>query len=143
MPVEGADADPGVAAHDAAQVGDGQAALVVLEGFVPDGLDHRIDQDGQGDRWLVRVARVVRHLDHGDPHGFVDLGGGQTRPVGVAHGLDQVVDERLDPVRADLLGRHRLGGGAQDRVPDARDLAKRHGQPLTTLALSAAFPSLM
>ena len=40
-----------------------QAALVDLDQLVVDRLDHRVDHDGQRDRRLVRVARVVVDLD--------------------------------------------------------------------------------
>ena len=39
--------------------------------------------DRQRDRRLVRVARVVRHLDHGDAHALADLVGGEPGTVGL------------------------------------------------------------
>ena len=81
--VEVADAHVDVAEDVAAQVGHRQAALVDLDELVVERLDHRVDDDGQRDRRLVRVARVVVDLDDGDAHRLVDLVGGDAGAVGV------------------------------------------------------------
>ena len=82
---------------------------------------HRVDDDGQRDRRLVRVARVVVDLDDGDAHRLVDLVGGDAGAVGGAHRVDEVVDERLDLRRRQLVGRQHPRRLAQHRVADGGD----------------------
>ena len=86
-----------------------QAALVDRRGLVVERLDHRVDDHGQRDRRLVRVARVVVDLDDGDPQQRADLVGREPGAAGGAHRLDHVVDQALDLGRGELLGRRSRG----------------------------------
>ncbi len=112
--------------HVAAEVRDRQAALVDLDLLVVDGLDHRVDDDRQRDRRLVRVARVVVDLDRRDAHRHADLRGGDPGAVGGVHRVDQVVDQRLHLLTGELVGRHLPRPLAEQRVPDGEDLADGH-----------------
>ena len=125
--VEPPHADVHVAHDVAAEVGHRQATLVDLDQLVVERLDHRVDDDGQRDRRLVRVARVVVDLDHGDAHRLVDLVGGEAGAVGVTHRVDQVVDQAsalgATPSSSAVTSARSL---AQHGVADGGDLADRH-----------------
>src|SRR5206468_5558286 len=62
-----------VAEYFAPQVRHAEAPLVVAEELVADGLEHRVDENRERDVRLVRIARVVVHLDGADLHGPVHL----------------------------------------------------------------------
>ena len=126
VPVEPPHPHVDVAVDRAPQVGHGQAALVDLDQLVVDGLDDRVDHDGQRDAGLVGVAGVVVDLDDGDAPAVRDLVGGQPGAVGVPHGVDEVVDQGLDLGRGQLVGRHLDRGLAQGRVADGDDLPDGH-----------------
>jgi hypothetical protein len=102
-----------------------QATLVDLDHLVVERLDDRIDQDGQRDRRLVRVPRVVVDLDDRHPDRLVHLVGGDAGAVGVAHRVDEVVDQPLQLRRCELRGRDRTGLPAQHGMTDRGDLADR------------------
>ena len=115
-----------MALHGAAQVGHRQAALVDLGGFGVERLDHRVDDDRERDRRLVRVARVVVDLDHGYARQLADLVGGQPGAARGAHGRDQVVDELLELRGGQLVRRDLAGAFAQNGVPDGGDRPNAH-----------------
>ena len=126
VPVEPAGPDVDVPQDGAPQVGDRQATLVDLDQLVVERLDDRVDQDRERDRRLVRVPRVVVDLDDRHPDRLVDLVGGDPGAVGVAHRVDQVVDQPLQ-LRRGQLGRRDLAGAlAEDGMTDRGDRADRH-----------------
>jgi len=127
VPVPRLHAHVDVALDAAAQVGDRQAALLVVELLVGQRRDHRVDEDGERDRRLVGVARVVAtHMDRAEAHGTEHLRRGQTGAVGVVHRLDQVVDEPLRVGRGELGARQVAAALAQHRFTELGDLQQRH-----------------
>ncbi len=103
--IEIAHPDVDVAHHVAAHVGDREAALVDLDQLLVERCHHGIDDDRQRDRRLVRVARVVGHLDRGDPDQLTNLGSSDAGTVGIMHRVDQVVDQLLSLRGGELVGR--------------------------------------
>src|SRR4051812_43944872 len=120
-------ADVNVALHLAAQVRHAETALVVVEQLIVDGREHRVDEDGQRDLRLVRIARVVADLDRADLDRLVDLDRGEPGAVGVVHRLDEVVDARLHRGGRELFTRHLARDLTKDGVADLGDLADCHG----------------
>jgi hypothetical protein len=121
------------ARDQAAEIGDGQAALPTVHRLLADRRDHGVDEDGEGDRIAPFVR--ARHLEHGQTQALVHLGSGQTDPVVLVHGPAHVVDETLDLRGADLLRGEVARRRAHDGMADAGDLQDGHG-PLDELSLT-------
>ena len=128
LPVAIPGLDPNLSnpADDPAQIGHREAALVVGEGLLGQRFDHRIHEDGQRNIRFVRVPRVVANLERTDLQGFIDLGGGEPRAVGVVHRLDEVVDEPLPFGAEKPRPIDGVGGTAEHGVPDVGDLPDGH-----------------
>src|SRR5690606_25611858 len=126
--------DGDVTLHAATQVRDGQAALEVGKLLVVDRRELGVDEDRQRDLRLVRVSRIVANLDGTDLHRLVDLDRRQAGAVGVAHRLDEVVDELLHGGGGELLTRELACGLSQNRVTDLGDLADGHARTLARRA---------
>ena len=124
--IEVADADVDMAIELATQVGDREAALVEGHHLVAERLDHRVDEHGQRDRRLVRVARVVIDLGDRDPHRLTDLVGGKPGAARLAHRLDHVVDQALRLRSRELPGAELAGGFPEHRMADLEDGTDRH-----------------
>ena len=75
---------------------DAQTTLVVQVRLGTDLFHDRIDEDRERKRRLVWVALIGSYPDDADPQIDTDLIGGNSCSVGVAHGVDHVVDQRLN-----------------------------------------------
>ena len=71
---------------------------------------------------LVRVARVVTHLDGEDAQLLVHLRCGEAGTTRIAHGLDQVVDEALHRGTTQLVRCDGTSDFTQYGVTDLSDL---------------------
>ena len=121
------------ARHLAADVGNAEATLPVLDEVASHRCDLRIDEGHQRNTpigiLLVLILLVVRAWSKArdeDPHALVNLRRGQTNPLILAHRVEHVVDELLDPRGTDFSGLERPGLRAQDRMAHACDLQNRH-----------------
>src|SRR5204862_5689047 len=74
--------------------------------------------------------RVVADLDRADPDRLVDLDRRQPGPVGIPHGLDEVIDERLDGWRDQFLTADLTCPLTQHGMRDFRDLAEGHSRTI-------------
>ena len=81
--VEVPHADVHVAVTEPRRLGTDRQPSLISTSSSSIGFDDRVDHHGQRDRRLVRVARVVAHLDHGDAPRHADLVGGDAGAVGV------------------------------------------------------------
>ena len=118
--------DLGVSPDLSAKVRHRQATFVVLEALLTHRCEHRVDQDRQGDVWLVGVAGVVLDLEGADFDWPIDLIGGEPSSVGVVHGLDQIVDEGLELGRREFFETDASGRLAEDRASYRGDLEEGH-----------------
>ncbi len=66
------------------------------------------------------------HLQDGQLLRHVDLGGGQTDPGILVHGLDHIVDQALKLRAWNDLGGNRPSGSAQHRMPETADFQNSH-----------------
>ncbi|MOA55790.1 hypothetical protein D3C78_1796430 [compost metagenome] len=83
----------------------------------------RVDQNGQRNGRSVGVTGILAAaLDGHDGNRAVDLRSGEAQAVGVAHGLDQVVDEGLGFRKRQGFGAQFLGHLPQDGVTEFGDL---------------------
>src|SRR5882762_3952719 len=130
LPVEALEPHRRVARHHTPHVGHREAALPAVLHLLREGRDDGVDDDGQRDLRSLGVALILGHLDHRDLPRHVHLVGGQPGAVVLVHGLDHVVDQLLDGSRADIGGRHGLGGLAKHGMTEPRDLQNRHNVPI-------------
>src|SRR5829696_6040907 len=94
--VEVTQPDAYVTRHLAAEVRDGEAALVDLHDLLVEWLNDRVHDHGERHRRLVGIAWVVGpHLHDRHPHRLAHLVCGKPGAVGRAHRLDHVVDQAL------------------------------------------------
>src|SRR5690606_1224778 len=126
VPVPGSHANVRVAQHLAPQIRNAEAALVIDELLVADELEHRVHEDGERPVRLVRVAGIVLDLDRDDSNRSIHLIGRQARTVGIAHRLDEIVDEGLRLLPSELLARDLARHLTQHRMPNRRNLENAH-----------------
>src|SRR5215472_3395264 len=120
------EADRGEPGDHATHVGDGEAAFPSVLHLLRHRRDYGVDEHGEGDGRRVGVARIALHLDHADLLEHVHLGRGQPRPVVLAHGLHEVVDEALRFGRPDLVEGHGQRRLAQHWMSEASHLEYGH-----------------
>ena len=130
-------ADVHAALHEAAQVRDREAALVVVELFIGHRRQHRVHEHRERNVRLVRIARVVAHFDRADRDRFVDLDRCEAGAIGIVHRLDQVIDELLDLRRRELFAGEVPSGLAKNRMSELGDLADGHFANCTALPRDA------
>src|SRR3989441_654664 len=118
--------DRRVAGHDAPHVGNRQAALPAVFHLVCQRRDDGIDDHGERDLGRVGIARIGLDLDDRDLLEDVDLVGGESGPVVLAHRLDQVVDELLGLGGQNFFRGERSCRLSQDRMPESGDLQNGH-----------------
>jgi len=103
LTIVGFEPDRGVPWDHAAHVGHGETPLPAVLHLLGNRRHHRIDEHGQGNGGRLRIPGIALNLDDADLLQHMDLGRGEARPVVLAHGLDQVVDEALSLGRPDLV----------------------------------------
>src|SRR5262245_18839816 len=126
LAVEIFEPDRRVAWHHAPHVGHRDAAFPPVLHLVGQRGDDGIDDDRERNFRSFGIARVGLNLDDRDLPGNVDLVGGESRSVVLAHRLDHVVDELLRRGGPNLFWRERLRLLTQDGMPEPRDLQNRH-----------------
>jgi hypothetical protein len=124
MPIVGLDADFARARHAAADVGNAQASLPVVNHVAADDRDFGVDQD---DRLpLIAVLGGIEGGDE-DAYALVHLRRREADAVVLGHRVDHVVDQLLSRGALDFRLVERPGLGTQHGMPHARDLQNSHG----------------
>ena len=118
VPGQSADVYFAVALHFSTQIGDAEAALIVLEHGIAYRRQYGVHQNREGNIRSIRVAWVIAYLDRADSKGLIHLIGSEACSIGSAHGRDQVINELLHLSALEHLGAEFCCGFAQDGVAD-------------------------